>query len=73
MKQYKSQDIINEVINNNAKLIKKYSFWFLQLETGVMITDVRKGSFESAESKMASRMAINLEVIDNGYIVSKKF
>jgi hypothetical protein len=73
MKQYKAQDIINEVIFNNAKLIKKYSFWFLQLENGVMVTEIRKGSPESAELKMASRMAINLEFIDNGYIVSKKF
>lgn len=72
MKNLTAQQIINAIINNNAKLVKQDE-WALVMEDGSIYKNIRKGSAESAEYKMAVRRAINLNFIDGGYIVSRKF
>jgi hypothetical protein len=72
MTQINAQQIINAIINQNAKLVKQDS-WSLVFADGTIETNIRKGSAESAEYKMSVRRAINLDFVNGGYIVSKKF
>lgn len=58
MKLYNTVDIINAVMNENAKLIKVYgvySYWMLEFPDGSYICKLRKRSPEQAQEKMKGK------------------
>jgi hypothetical protein len=61
MKTYNSSEIINAVINENAKLIQVYgvySYYMLEFSDGSHTCKLRKGSPQLAQDKMKSKTTI---------------
>lgn len=58
MKLYKTGDIIDAVINENAKLIRVncvYSYWMLEFPDGTFTCKLRKRSPQIAQDKMRGK------------------